>query len=222
MFRNRFHGAGGNAAIDLWSYNRYMNVIGNVLGTSGSNYSTIYQCVAPQPGAICYQYNTPNPVYRIGYAGGSDTSPEAGVVYDPVVSTSLMRWGNYDVISNAVRWCGNSSDPGWSTTCASTSEVPTGDPNYPNPVPSNTSLPASFVFTSQPSFWPSSKPWPAIGPDVTGGNVSGVGGHVYTIPANDCYISIGGSLSAFNADTCYPINGNPPPNPPQNLNAQVQ
>jgi len=35
-----------------------------------------------------------------------------------------MRWGNYDTVTGAVRWCGNSSSPTGSSTCASTSEVP--------------------------------------------------------------------------------------------------
>src|SRR5271157_4143076 len=119
-----------------------------------------------------------------------------------------MRWGNYDVVTGAVRWCGNSSDPGWDTTCSSTSEVPSSlaSPNtaLSNPVPSTTTLPASFFLpaTAHPSggtglnWWkvctnwtafPTScggtqtQPFPPIGPDVTGGPYDS--GYAYDIPA---------------------------------------
>ena len=67
-------------------------------------------------------------------------------------------------------------------------------------------LPASFFRSSRPAFW-GSLPWPAIGPDVTGG--SGPGGHTSVTasnPAQSCFSSTSkttdGTL-AFDADTCY-------------------
>jgi hypothetical protein len=69
-------------------------------------------------------------------------------------------------------------------------------------------LPPSFYMSSQPSWWATSIPYPAIGPDVTGG--IGPAGHAYAIPAEVCYESIMGGTDGrnspltFNASTCYP------------------
>jgi len=105
---------------------------------------------------------------------------------DSLVSSTLLRWGNYDVVTAAVRWCGNSSDTGFSTTCGSTSEVPTGAPTYPNPVPTlgdtgvgQGALPPSFYLSSKPP-WFGSIPFPAVGPDVSGGNLGVCSGTINT------------------------------------------
>jgi len=74
-------------------------------------------------------------------------------------------------------------------------------------------LPASFYLSSQPSWW-GSAPWPAIGPDVTGG--SGEGGHAYPIPAQACFSSAAlnsDNEPVFNAAKCYPGGGDPPAAP---------
>ena len=146
-------------------------------------------------------------------AQGESPSPA-----DPATASSLMKWGNWDSATNATRWCGNSSDTGWATTCGSTSEIPTGYMFFPNTVPTlgdtgigQGALPASFYYASKPSWWPSGKPWPLIGPDVTGGNISGTAGHANTNPAEDCFINVmGGSTNGgtgpftFSRATCYP------------------
>jgi hypothetical protein len=65
-------------------------------------------------------------------------------------------------------------------------------------------------------------PWPAIGPDVTGGDISGIGGHAYRIAAQVCYdnaLKVGGILT-FNANNCYGNTAPAPPSPPKNLKAQ--
>jgi hypothetical protein len=70
------------------------------------------------------------------------------------------------------------------------------------------SLPASFYLSGKPWWWNNSVPWPAIGPDVTGG--AGPVGHAYANPAELCYTSVmggsdggAGSPLNFNAATCY-------------------
>jgi hypothetical protein len=89
-------------------------------------------------------------------------------------------------------------------------------------------LPASLYLSSQPNWWTSTIPWPAIGPDVTGG--TGPGGHVYSTtaanPAMNCYYNVMGGVYggaggpySFNANTCYPIGT--APNPPSGLSAVV-
>jgi hypothetical protein len=115
-----------------------------------------------------------------------------------------MRWGNYDTVNDASRFVSG--------------EVPSGLSDYPNSVPGNNNLPASFYKAGQPSWWvtPFGTPaWPAIGPDVSGGSISGVGGHVYKIPARLCYENLshnGGNpnlITNFNADNCYGSGGTP-------------
>ena len=83
--------------INVANYARFTNIIGNVLGWPGV--TTVYQ-------------GSPAEVYYFG-------------TDDPLALSTTMRWGNFDLVTDAVRWCGNSSSPGWSTTCSSTSEVPT-------------------------------------------------------------------------------------------------
>lgn len=235
-FRNYFTGweegnTQGTNALGEWAYSRYANVIGNVLGTAG--YHTVYQDST--------QGNTA--IYQVG-TGNGGTSP--AVPIDPVTGTTLMRWGNYDVVTSAVRWCVGSTAP-----CTG-SEVPSGINPYPNPVPSDHNLPASFYLPSKPS-WFGSLPWPAIGPDVSGGNlglcsggphnrvaatsnsqcaggtlVTSLGGHANTNPAMNCYLNImggppggTGSVMAFDPNACYGSAG-PPPAPPTGLSAVVQ
>jgi hypothetical protein len=165
-------------AIHVAAYSRYYNVIGNVLGTPG--FHTNYACVAPnQTTSPCpYLGTTP---YDIGYSGnthGESETSGAAPYDDPIAASSLLRWGNYDTVTGGVRWCGNSSDTGWSSTCGSTSEIPTGDKYYPNSIPTKgdtvagqPGLPPSFVYSAQPAWWPSAKAWPPIGPDVSSGNI---------------------------------------------------
>ena len=204
IFRNRLR-MRGEANVDLWSYNRYFNIIGNVLGTSNANR---YECVAPDPSGQCWRYASPSVIYRLGYAGDS-VSAQAGVSNDPLVATTLLRWGNYDTVTNSIRWL--------------SSEVPSALSQYANPVPSTQSLPASYYLSSKPS-WFGSIPWPAIGPDITGGDISGVGGHAYKVPAQVCYESLTGGISGFNASICYagavpPPTDTTPPSIPTNLSA---
>jgi hypothetical protein len=72
-------------------------------------------------------------------------------------------------------------------------------------------LPTSMYYSTTPSWWSSTIPWPAIGPDVTGG--SGPGGHAYANPAQLCYSNTStntdGSI-AFNAQGCYGSGGGSP------------
>ncbi len=223
LFRNRFDGRESNNGtmassntipVRLNPKVRYQNVIGNVLGTAG--YHTSYQ-TTPSSG------NLYTSVYGLG------VYPEGGETNDPLVPSTLFRWGNWDVVSNVVRWCGTSSDTGWSTTCGGASEVPSGLSSYANAVPSAETLPASFYLAGKPSWWPASKPWPTIGPDVSGGNIANTGGHAYTIPAQDCYQSVMagaangvGSPLVFDPTSCYAPSTTATVAPPVNLSATAK
>ncbi|PYT54374.1 MAG: hypothetical protein DMG22_21860 [Acidobacteria bacterium] len=208
IFRNRLTATEQNmnqeAAIDLLAFSRYYNVIGNVLGTSGN--SNNYEC-SNSATSNCGRFS-PN-IFRLGYPGeNATTGSEAGVNPDGQVKATLMRWGNYDVVSAVNRFI--------------SSEVPTGLSQYANPLPASQILPPSLYLLLKPSWWPASKPWPAIGPDVAGGNISGLGGHAYMIPSQDCYTSISGNMTSFNAATCYASGTASAPAPPTGLQAVVQ
>jgi len=196
--------------IQLFAYNRIENVIGNVLGCNNTTSSYPGNCGSPYHTT----YQTSNGVGQAASifdlnAGNSENTTI--VLADSYVTTSLMRWGNYDVVNKASRFVSG--------------EVPSGlSDGYANPVPSTQTLPPSFWMATQPSWWKIA--WPAIGPDVTGGNVPGVGGHAYLIPAASCYLTTmggppdgSGSVLTFNANGCYSA-GNPPL-PPTGLAAVV-
>lgn len=180
----------GLTPMQLYAFSRFYNVIGNILGTTGV--TTVYSSTAPGN----------NNAILLG--GGN-----SGVPADPNVQTTLMLWGNADAAT------------GFGSPRFNCSEVPTAlagvQAPFSNPCPSSHALPASFYYSSAPAWWPSGKPWPPIGPDVSNGNVlvctsgtynkswvtnssqcaggssSGVaGGHVNSIPAMDCYLNLGG------------------------------
>jgi hypothetical protein len=190
-FRNRYTGyqsgkASQTVPIHIYHYNRYENVIGNVLGTNG--YHNTYQ-VDPTNFQSATQCN--HAIFALGFGGNCEPHSD-----DPSRKTmsTLMRWGNYDTAT--------------ATTRFQASEVPSGIGLYANPVPSTQTLPASLMYSSKPSFF-GSAPWPAIGPDVTGGSEPGVGGHNQKIPARRCFEDVmGGTFSdtsarSFNALLCY-------------------
>jgi hypothetical protein len=213
FFRNNLYGwANGpvqaRTPIQVFSYNRAENVVANVLGRPGIH--NVYQS---QVGS----FTTTLSIYDLGYGNGLPN--------DALVAGSLLRWGNWDAVTNGTRWCGKTTDTNWAQYCAGKSEAPgnwdTGTSLYPNNVPTvgdtaagQLPLPTSFAFASKPSWWPSGKAWPAIGPDVTGGNLlactSGtyngylvtsssqcaggasapaLNGMVNSIPAMDCYLN---------------------------------
>jgi len=200
------------------AFNRYHNLVANVLGTPGVH--TGYQQISGTPAT------NPLVIYAIGL-GNSAVSPI--VPSDPLGATTLLRWGNYDVVTNGVHWCGDVTSTGFVTMCSGISEVPAALPLYPNSMPTKgdtgggqAALPPSFYLKSAPSWW-GSQPFPAIGPEVSGGNVgicsgtlnvaghyageaalsgsqctgtllspSAWGGHVNAIPAMACALNIMG------------------------------
>jgi hypothetical protein len=197
-FRNRLSGTNTNQtaqtiAVHIYAFTRYSNIIGNVLGTAG--YHNAYQSNAGNIG------NCETSIYALGLGGSC--WDQGTIPNDPVVISSLMRWGNYDTVNAASRFV--------------SSEVPSGIDVYPNPVPANNNLPASFYLSAKPNWW-GTMPWPAVGPDVTGGNVAGVGGRAYNNPAANCYLNVMGGkadgssgILTFNADNCYSAASAVPP-----------
>lgn len=155
-FRNRFVGkdvtadlVGGHlevAAIITEKDNNYNNIIGNVLGLTG--WSNKYEERETY-------YWASNTIYATGgkSPGGGDTK----------AYTSMLRHMNYDYVTNAVKKCNDSGEPG----CQGGS--------------SDTLLPASLYLSSKPSWW-GNQLWPPIGPDVPG--------YAASIPAKDRFLNV--------------------------------
>jgi hypothetical protein len=181
------------SAVRLYFGARYDNYVANVLGTPGWNIN--YKTYGAFDNGSIYIFG----------AG------QLGQPTDTLVAASTLLWDNWDTANGSTQ-CNNS-------------EVPTSAPTYPNSIPTlacgGGALPASFYLSSKPS-WFGTIPWPAIGPDVSSGNVgqcsgtlnesgkfngvaatsasqcagSGLntawGGHVNANPAMACYFTMGG------------------------------
>jgi hypothetical protein len=204
LFRNHIDGyahnqpqVNENSGITLLTHNRFFNLIGNVIGHS---HFTTYQANGVQ---------TPDAIYSFGDQG---TGSGGAVGDDSNVARTVMRWGNWDSVTSS----SDSSSNDQTGTRFVASEVPSGIPNFANPVPSSQALPASLFRSSKPSYF-GAVPWPAIGPDVAGSDITtATGGHANKIPARLCFENTGvdsayGSrnIRAFNAGTCYgaPVSG---------------
>jgi hypothetical protein len=98
--------------------------------------------------------------------------PDSGGSGDSRTRETALRWGNYDTVSGRSRF--------------DAAEVPSGLTNFANPVPATQALPPSLYLSARPSWW-GTMPWPAMGPDVAGGDILGYAGHAYKIPARRCY-----------------------------------
>jgi len=182
LFRNFFYGDpakdDNTATVHLWSFSRFFNIIGNVLGRSG--YYNTYETNLDSNNRDVYSFGQPD----------SD-----GLPTDAVSRLTTMRWGNYDTVTETARFLAT--------------EVPTALPQFANLLPGSQALPRSFYLAAKPA-WFGSVPWPAVGPDVVGGNVPGYAGHANKIPARLCHegtpidSAYGASnIRSFNASACY-------------------
>lgn len=194
-FRNRWSGRDNAKTVQtnaahLYSFNRFWNLIGNILGTNGYHVRYEGACATSSDSISGSDLD----VYVLN-CSGNQGSNFGGLPNDLNTKISLMRWGNYDTVNAANRFV--------------TGEVPSGIAKYANAVPASQTLPSSFYLSSRPSWW-GTMPWPSIGPDITGGNIANVGGHAYLNPAANCYLNImsgptdgTGAVLTFNANTCY-------------------
>jgi hypothetical protein len=193
------------------AYSRYYNLVGSVLGTQ--SYHSHYQNAAASS-SDCGNANVSYvSVFVLGYSRqiGAKFDPCNGDAFsipnDLLTASTLMRWGNYaactgDAACNAVRFVAG--------------ENASGAPTHPGLANPSQTLPASFYLSSKPSWWGTIS-WPAVGPDVTGGNIANVGGHASHNPAANCYLNVMGGKTdgssgalSFNADACYSGGGSPP------------
>ncbi len=146
LFRNQLKGqlegtTTGNGAIDIQALNKYINIVGNVLGTD--NFNGFYECSAeadednfPTLYSTTFDYSTTSTIYRLGYNSFGDGNPEGN---DPAVLSTLLRHGNYDYVTNSVIY-----------DQAATSQT----------------LPDSLYYQIKPAFFDNLS-WPAVRPDST-------------------------------------------------------
>lgn len=171
-FRNRFHGwepgkSSQTVGVNNYAFSRFQNIVGNVLGTS--SYHLNYERAAGGTSSGCHQS-----IYALGWGGNCNNG---GIIPDdPLVKLTMLRWGNYDTVTNTAQF--------------NPAEVPVGLAKYANTLPSSQALPASLYLSQRPTWWPATTAWPPIGPDVTGGDEPNVAGHVYSIPAKRCHASL--------------------------------
>jgi hypothetical protein len=138
--------------ISLKHYTNYYTCFGNVLGNSGQ--ATVYETEDNH-----YYITGHVPIYELGYPNiGNDsydgtfwgpTNPpnyqtmanvlEQAQQLDRNVKATLIRHGDWDRVSNAVKW----------------------DPNIPD-----RTIPKSLYLSGAPAWWTPGLPWPPIGSDL--------------------------------------------------------
>ncbi|MFY9852838.1 MAG: hypothetical protein WAK26_03050 [Terracidiphilus sp.] len=237
LFRNQLHGwqGGGYSTgfmpIQIRTWIRGFNVVGNVLGSPGIQNQ--YQAYATTTAAGSNGTSAGTSIYEVGWAdtsgyGSCGTGVSGSPYCDPKAWSTLMRWGNYDTVNAGVQWNSTEASPASATYL---------NANFTSSYFSTLAhtLPASLYYASAPSWWTSGKNWPSIGPDVTTGNVGTCTGgtyagyratsssectggalstawasHVTSIPAEDCYLTTmsgppdgSGSVLNFDASQCY-------------------
>jgi hypothetical protein len=215
IYRNMLSGWQGGGYSDgfiplqIRTWIRGFNVVGNVLGSPGIQNQ--YEAYATSSTAVSGGNNASTAIYEIGTGDmngyGSCGNGTNGSPYcDPLVHNTLMRWGNFDTATNAVQW---------NTTEASPAAATYLNANFTSSYFSSLAhtLPASLYYSATPSWWPSGKNWPAVGPDVSSGNLGTCSGtyagyqatssgqcsggtlntawasHATSIPAQDCYLN---------------------------------
>lgn len=188
-----------------------MNEVGNVVGSAEMAALLAYGNPQKQTDKIWAMCGAGNPCgggsraydgtsYAYSFGYG-ETSDSGGSQFNSLQPwTSIFLHGDYSNVTGTTTWA----------------------PGVTN------SLPQSFYLSGKPSWW-GNTPFPAIGPDVSGG--PGPGGHTYLIPAEVCYSNVmggsdgRGSPLSFNASSCYgggsSSNGTAPP-APSGLKAVVQ
>jgi hypothetical protein len=222
FFRNMLSGwqstkTVGTVPINLNSYARSFNAIGNVLGQP--SYHSSYESYATSISGGVNFGNADASIYTLGTTGNTGTAscagsqgplctpPSTNCMCDSVVRRTLMRWGNYDTVTSATKW---------DFTEASPAAVPYVNANFTSGYFGSLAhtLPPSLYYSSKPSWWPAAKAWPPIGPDVSTGNLGVCSGtysgaqatasgqctggaltgawaaHANAIPAQDCYLNV--------------------------------
>lgn len=251
LYRNHFDGPGNqvneNGGIVMLTRNRFMNLVGNVIGQS---HFTIYQQNCQTESCSAGVTGAGNAAFVLG-AGGSGSGPGSPMPPDTHVGRTVMRWGNWNNVTSTnstgsndtsgTRWCiaplPSNCGPNAGGTGTGFVEVPSAITNFPSsPVPASQTLVPSWYLSAQPGWWATAfgtPGWPAIGPDVVASGTAAApnvaatptGGHAYKIPARLCFENTADDLSfgvsppvkLFDAAACYGVGGGTPPAAPTGL-----
>jgi hypothetical protein len=190
---------------------RVFNMVGNVLGQPG--YHTQYQTYATSTTAGTGAASENTSIYTLGWGGTGPVCSSGSVTNcDPLSFSTSMRWGNWDVVNGATQWNATEASPGAVTYV---------NANFTSSYFTSLAhtLPSSLIYSSAPSWWGSGN-WPAIGPDVTAGNVgicaSGTYQNSQASSAGQCgsgslTTSYASHVSAIPAQLCYLNTMNGPP-----------
>ncbi len=179
-------------AVDLSYLASADSYVANVVGSAQMQSLKGYNAPLKQSASIEFpsrrNYDAVAYGWSFGYGSTSDDGSGTGCgggtppCHRTGVASKDFLHGNYSNITNSVTWA-------------------SGAPQH---------LPASFYLKSKPEWW-GTIPFPATGPDVSGG--SGPGGHSYGNPAQACYFNVmhgvdggEGSPLAFDPDECYSTN----------------
>jgi hypothetical protein len=192
--------------------NRNNTIMGNALGTLG--YHTGYQAFPTS--TTVFSGNGNVSIFDEGSGGTGDAcalTVGQSTLCDPLTFTSSVIWGNYDTVNAATQWSNTQASP-----AANTYANANFSSSYFAALPHT--LPNSFYSASAPSWWPSGKTFPVIGPDISSGNIGTCSGgtyagwlatksgqctggtfavawasHAISNPAMDCYLNVmGGPL----------------------------
>lgn len=169
----------GFAAIDLYTVQPDYSFVNNILGRTGLQKTwsgATLQTFAPFSGS--------GVVYSAGGASGGTGGCGANGGSVPSSSTTALYHGNYDLKTNGV---GVETD-GTNYTFDTSMYYGTGGTSG-QPVPIATVTGNSLTYTETS---------PGIGMDVTGGNISGTGGHAFMNAAEACWATV---LSSANDGT---------------------
>jgi PST family polysaccharide transporter len=186
---NGHYGFQAARAIELSYLGTSNNFVGNVVGSVQMQSLKGYNGPLAQRGSIEYpsprSYDAVAYAWSFGYGGtgddGTGTGCGGGIPPCHLSGTSSTDFfhGNYNNIEGSIAWASGVTRQ----------------------------LPASLYLSRKPAWW-GSMPFPATGPDVTGG--TGPGGHSYGNPAQACYLHVmGGSDGGaggpllFNPGRCY-------------------
>jgi len=106
-------------AMHIAAFSRYFNIVGNVFGNP--LHQTSYICAPPTATTSkCSDVSGNQWTHSVDYGWSGNTfgmMALSGSPNDVLTYPTMLNWGNYDVATKAVRWCGNSSDTGWSAIC---------------------------------------------------------------------------------------------------------
>ena len=165
-----------NRPIDLGYLSTADNMAGNVVGSSQLLSLMSMTKMLVWSSGVNRAYDSMAYGYSLGFGGGG--AGDSG-------SYSSCGQSGYP----GSPWCGDNSEPYTTGIIQGDYSYADGSTNwayggYQDPDSSDQTLPRSMYLSSTPAFF-GTTPFPAIGPDVTGGNDTS--GHVNYIPAQVCY-----------------------------------